>query len=88
METESERGGINVLAKPSGTGCVECLMTGGWWLHLRRCAQCGHIGCCDSSPTLTVRVSPRRIRIRSINPYQGQPVGYPQTGKHCFTGKI
>ena len=22
----------------------------GWWVHLRRCAQCGHIGCCDSSP--------------------------------------
>jgi hypothetical protein len=19
-------------------------------VHLRRCAQCGHIGCCDSSP--------------------------------------
>jgi hypothetical protein len=25
-------------AKPSGTGCVECLESGGWWLHLRRCA--------------------------------------------------
>jgi hypothetical protein len=35
---------------PSGTGCVECSDAGGWWLHLRRCAQCGHIGCCDSSP--------------------------------------
>ena len=23
---------------------------GGWWLHLRRCAECGHIGCCDNSP--------------------------------------
>jgi hypothetical protein len=20
-------------------------------MHLRRCAQCGHIGCCDSSPS-------------------------------------
>lgn len=36
---------------PSGTGCVECLSTGGWWFHLRRCAACGHIGCCDSSPS-------------------------------------
>lgn len=35
---------------PSGTGCVECLADGGWWLHLRRCAACGHIGCCDNSP--------------------------------------
>jgi hypothetical protein len=24
---------------------------GGWWFHLRRCAECGHIGCCDSSPS-------------------------------------
>ncbi|HUZ20670.1 MAG TPA: UBP-type zinc finger domain-containing protein, partial [Acidimicrobiales bacterium] len=34
----------------SGSGCVECLAAGSWWLHLRRCARCGHIGCCDSSP--------------------------------------
>ncbi|MEO5884308.1 MAG: UBP-type zinc finger domain-containing protein, partial [Candidatus Limnocylindrales bacterium] len=25
--------------------------TGGWWLQLRRCARCGSIGCCDSSPS-------------------------------------
>jgi hypothetical protein len=48
---KSERDGINALAKPSGTGCVECLATGGWWLQLRRCAECGHIGCCDTSPS-------------------------------------
>ena len=36
---------------PSGTGCVECLASGGWWFHLRRCAKCGHVGCCDSSPS-------------------------------------
>jgi Zn-finger in ubiquitin-hydrolases and other protein len=47
---KSERDGIDPSAKPSGTGCVECLTAGGWWFHLRRCAQCGHIGCCDSSP--------------------------------------
>lgn len=35
---------------PTGEGCVECLARGTWWLHLRRCAQCGHVGCCDSSP--------------------------------------
>lgn len=44
------RRGINPTSKPSGAGCVECLATGGWWFHLRRCAECGHIGCCDSSP--------------------------------------
>ena len=37
-------------AAPSGTGCVECLEIGGRWVHLRRCVECGHIGCCDSSP--------------------------------------
>ena len=47
--------GINLDAKPSGSGCVECLEQGGWWFHLRRCAQCGHIGCCDSSPSQHAR---------------------------------
>jgi hypothetical protein len=23
---------------------------GARWVHLRRCVECGHIGCCDSSP--------------------------------------
>ena len=36
---------------PSGPGCVECTATDGWWFHLRRCAACGHIGCCDQSPS-------------------------------------
>jgi Zn-finger in ubiquitin-hydrolases and other protein len=35
---------------PSGDGCVECLQMGARWVHLRRCATCGHVGCCDSSP--------------------------------------
>src|SRR5207244_3076677 len=42
---------IDPAIPPSGSGCVECLASGGWWLHLRRCAGCGHIGCCDSSPS-------------------------------------
>ena len=42
--------GINPESRPSGTGCAECDAAGGWWVHLRRCAQCGHIGCCDTSP--------------------------------------
>jgi hypothetical protein len=31
-------------------GCVDCLATGGEWLHLRICLECGHVGCCDDSP--------------------------------------
>jgi len=41
---------VNPDVPPSGTGCAECEAAGGWWVHLRRCAQCGHIGCCDTSP--------------------------------------
>jgi len=37
-------------AAPTAVGCVECLEIGGRWVHLRRCVECGHIGCCDSSP--------------------------------------
>jgi hypothetical protein len=42
---------IDPSVPPSGPGCVECEAVEGWWLHLRRCAQCGHVGCCDSSPS-------------------------------------
>ena len=43
--------GIDPSAAPSGEGCAECDAVGGWWVHLRRCTQCGHIGCCDTSPS-------------------------------------
>ena len=35
---------------PSDDGCHECLRAGGQWVHLRMCQECGHVGCCDSSP--------------------------------------
>jgi uncharacterized UBP type Zn finger protein len=31
-------------------GCEDCLATGGKWLHLRICLECGKVGCCDDSP--------------------------------------
>ena len=40
----SDISGIDPTVPPSGTGCVECDAAGGWWVHLRRCAQCGHVG--------------------------------------------
>jgi Zn-finger in ubiquitin-hydrolases and other protein len=48
MADENE---IDTRIPPSGPGCVECQESGGWWFHLRRCARCGHVGCCDSSPS-------------------------------------
>ena len=41
---------IDTTIPPSGEGCAECTADGGWWLHLRRCVECGHVGCCDNSP--------------------------------------
>src|SRR5215510_1412490 len=38
-------------AQPSAPGCEECLRDGGRWVHLRMCRVCGHVGCCDSSPS-------------------------------------
>ena len=35
---------------PSADGCEDCLKSGGRWLHLRLCMECGHVGCCDNSP--------------------------------------
>jgi len=46
---------IHSEVPPSGPGCVECLATDGWWFHLRRCTVCGHIGCCDQSPSQHAR---------------------------------
>ena len=31
-------------------GCEDCLKIGATWVHLRICLECGHVGCCDSSP--------------------------------------
>jgi hypothetical protein len=63
--------GIDPLVPPSGAGCTECEAAGGWWFHLRRCAQCGHIGCCDTSPsqhaTAHARASGHQL-IRSFEP--------------------
>jgi hypothetical protein len=67
----SEIPGIDPTVPPSGDGCLECEADGGWWVHLRRCAQCGHVGCCDNSPeqhaTRHARESGHPI-IRSFEP--------------------
>ena len=37
-------------APTSAEGCQRCLADGLRWVHLRACAACGEVGCCDSSP--------------------------------------
>jgi uncharacterized UBP type Zn finger protein len=49
--TCSHLGTIAVTELPESVdGCEDCLATGGVWMHLRICLECGHVGCCDSSP--------------------------------------
>jgi Zn-finger in ubiquitin-hydrolases and other protein len=42
---------VRITALPEQSeGCEECLAEGSQWCHLRICLECGHVGCCDSSP--------------------------------------
>jgi CPA1 family monovalent cation:H+ antiporter len=36
-------------APSSAVGCPTCLAEGLTWVHLRACADCGQVGCCNSS---------------------------------------
>jgi len=37
--------------RPATPGeCEDCVRAGTRWVHLRLCLECGHVGCCDSSP--------------------------------------
>jgi Na+/H+ antiporter len=38
---------IETVAEPE---CGDCLREGTTWVALRRCLECGNVGCCDSSP--------------------------------------
>jgi hypothetical protein len=42
---------VDSSVQPSADGCEDCLRDGGRWVHLRMCRACGHVGCCDSSPS-------------------------------------
>jgi uncharacterized UBP type Zn finger protein len=63
---------IEVTELPASVdGCEECLRTGGVWLHLRICLECGHVGCCDDSPNRHATVhaqSDGHPLIRSLEP--------------------
>ncbi len=72
METCSHLDSVKITQLPeSVAGCEDCLLTGDSWVHLRICLQCGHVGCCDSSPN---RHASRHARdsehpiIRSLEP--------------------
>jgi uncharacterized UBP type Zn finger protein len=58
-------------------GCEECLKTGSWWVHLRLCLECGHVGCCDQSPNKHATKhyhQAHHVIMRSLEP--GEDWGY------------
>ena len=65
---------------PSGHGCEECLASGGQWVHLRLCMACGHVGCCDNSPSKHASKHHRKTGhpvIRSFEPEEDWAYCYP-----------
>jgi hypothetical protein len=55
---------------PSGDGCAECEAEGSWWLELRRCAACGHVGCCELSVNKHAEVHYRETGHRFVQSYE------------------
>lgn len=73
---------VDPSVPPSGPGCAECEQVGGWWFHLRRCALCGHVGCCDSSPAQHASAHAREAGhpvIRSYEPGEAWFWSYPDS---------
>jgi len=85
--TDAVLEGIDPAVAPSGTGCADCDAAApqGWWFHLRRCAQCGHVGCCDSSPaqhaTAHARATGHRV-VQSFEP--GEDWFWDYTGEQLY----
>lgn len=44
------RAEAHCVTPDSHEGCRTCLEQHQSWVHLRMCTECGHVGCCDSSP--------------------------------------
>jgi uncharacterized UBP type Zn finger protein len=68
------------LVVAGSVGCEECERIGAWWLHLRICLTCGHVGCCDDSPnrhaTAHVRAACHPV-IASFEPSEQWAYCYP-----------
>jgi len=83
----TESSAIDTTVLPSSTGCVECEASDSWWFHLRRCATCGHVGCCDDSlgkhATAHANASGHQV-IRSFEP--GESWFYSYATGETFDG--
>lgn len=41
---------IRSVRHPKKRECEDCVKSGGTWVHLRTCQECGGTRCCDDSP--------------------------------------
>jgi hypothetical protein len=80
---------INTEVPPSGQGCADCdaAEPQGWWVHLRRCAACGHVGCCDSSPRQHATAHARSTGHRYVQSFEpGEVWFYDYTSGEVLEG--
>jgi uncharacterized UBP type Zn finger protein len=84
MATCSHLDQVQVTELPEAVdGCQDCLATGDKWVHLRICLECGHVGCCDSSPNRHARAHAEASGhplIRSLQP--------GETWSWCFADHV
>jgi hypothetical protein len=81
--------GIDPDVPPSGTGCLDCEAADGWWFHLRRCAQCGHIGCCDTSPSQHATAHAKSTGHRFIQSFEpGEDWFYDYDNEAMYEGPV
>ncbi|BAM05152.1 cation:proton antiporter [Phycisphaera mikurensis] len=61
-------------AARAGLVCPACVAAGEPWVHLRRCAACGAVGCCDASPNRHARAHARAAEHPIVEPVDaGEP---------------
>jgi hypothetical protein len=75
------------VKRDSELGCGDCLTVGARWVHLRECMTCGHVACCDSSPTSTRRSTSYASGhpvLRSIEPGESWWWCYVDEVAFCF----
>jgi Zn ribbon nucleic-acid-binding protein len=81
--------GIDTTIPPSGAGCADCdaAEPQGWWVHLRRCVECGHVGCCDTSPAQHATAHAKSSGHRFIQSYEpGEDWFYDYDTDEVFDG--
>jgi len=74
---------IDPTVPPSGSGCVECLPRHDGGSTCGAARRCGHIGCCDSSPSQhasNISARPGHSVIRSFEPGEGLVLGLLHRG--------